>query len=68
MEHDPVQQELVDVGSLTLRQLMESDNPTLRESVRRVIDQLEDPNGVLSAFNSFITDEDHEPVEKDPSQ
>lgn len=46
---------LVDVTSVPLTVLLSerADSPVLR-SIRRLQESLDDPNGVLSAFGSFI--------------
>lgn len=45
---------LVDVSQLTLRELLETDNVALRRSLEQIIEDSKDPNGVLSAFTSFV--------------
>lgn len=47
--------ELVDVANVPLAKLVKAqgDSPVLR-SVQRLKASLEDPNGVLSAFSSYI--------------
>lgn len=49
---------LLDVASLTIAELREmaKDNPALDRALERILESLDDPNGVISAFGSFIAD------------
>jgi FXSXX-COOH protein len=46
---------LVDVRHTPVADLMAADGIALSRSLRRVLDSLDDPNGVLSAFSSFAS-------------
>jgi FXSXX-COOH protein len=46
---------LVDVSRLSLGDLLDgADHPALVRSVRRIVQSLDDPDGVISAFSSFV--------------
>ena len=46
---------LVDAKGISVRELIESGDAVLARSVKRLVDSLDDPNGVISAFNSFAS-------------
>lgn len=46
---------LADVTTVPLADLATSANPDLVAAIRRVTDSLNDPDGVISAFGSFIS-------------
>lgn len=52
----PLQAPLIDVSSLQLFPLDPSVVDELARSLRQVISSLDDPNGVISAFQSFASD------------
>ncbi|MEV6636506.1 hypothetical protein AB0M54_37775 [Actinoplanes sp. NPDC051470] len=45
-----------DVSRVSLAQLVRSNPPEMTRSLRQVINTLDDPNGVISAFQSFASD------------
>lgn len=45
---------LLDVSGIPVKDLLDSDNPALARSVQRLLDNLADPNGVISAFGSYV--------------
>jgi hypothetical protein len=47
---------LIDVSRTPLRQLRRGDVTVFDRSLDRLIKSLDDPNGVISAFGSFISD------------
>lgn len=50
MEHEP----LIDVSQIPVENLMNSSNPALTRAVDQLLKDIDDPNGVLSAFGSFV--------------
>jgi hypothetical protein len=47
---------LVDASEISLEELADPDaNPALDRSLRRLLTSLDDPNGIISAFNSFAS-------------
>ena len=46
---------LIDVSGMAISDLMGSGDSALDRCVRRLIDSLDDPNGVISAFSSFAS-------------
>lgn len=48
---------LVDVSGLPLAALTATSQPVLAQALRRVLAGLDDPNGVISAFDSFASSE-----------
>jgi FXSXX-COOH protein len=48
---------LVDVSELPVAAIFDADDSVLARSLRQVIRSLDDPNGVISAFDSFASDE-----------
>lgn len=46
----------MDVFGVPLGELRGAGNPLLDRSLDRLISSLDDPNGVISAFSSFISD------------
>jgi FXSXX-COOH protein len=46
---------LVDVRHTPVADLVAADGTALSRSLRRVLDSLDDPDGVLSAFSSFAS-------------
>ena len=51
---DPGWTPLIDVRSIPLSKLVATRDSTLNRSMRRLVESLDDPNGVLSAFSSFV--------------
>jgi FXSXX-COOH protein len=47
---------LMDMSALPLSALQAADHEVLAPSLRQVIRSLNDPNGVISAFGSFVAD------------
>jgi hypothetical protein len=48
---------LLDVTQLSIRELAASDdNSALAMCIRRLVRSLDDPNGIISAFQSFISE------------
>lgn len=47
---------LLDVSTLSIKELRA--NPILERALARILKDLDDPDGVISAFGSFITDYD----------
>jgi FXSXX-COOH protein len=45
---------LIDVSGLTLDELVNSDNPQIAAATARVIASLDDPDGIISAFQSCV--------------
>jgi FXSXX-COOH protein len=45
---------LIDMSDVKLRDLLADRSPALARSVRRLVLSLDDPNGVISAFSSFV--------------
>lgn len=46
---------LINVTEISLKEPLSDDvKPQIRASTRRLIDSLNDPNGVISAFSSFV--------------
>jgi FXSXX-COOH protein len=48
---------LVDVSELPITAIVAGDDTVLSYSLRRLIRSLDDPDGVISAFDSFASDE-----------
>jgi FXSXX-COOH protein len=46
---------LIDVSGLPLAALNSSSETALAQAIRRVLVSLDDPNGVISAFESFAS-------------
>ena len=46
---------LVDASRIPLHELMNSDDPVLTRSLQRVLLSLDDPDGVISAFQSYAS-------------
>jgi hypothetical protein len=46
---------LVDTKGISVRELIDSGDAVLARSVKRLVESLDDPNGVISAFNSFAS-------------
>jgi hypothetical protein len=46
---------LIDVSGMAVSDLVGSEDTALERCVRRLIDSLDDPNGVISAFSSFAS-------------
>jgi FXSXX-COOH protein len=53
MEQDYDQAALIDLRSLDMSELLALDEPALHRSVDRVLKEINDPDGVISAFQSF---------------
>lgn len=47
---------LVDVSDLAVDDLMSSTDPNLLACVQRLVSELDDPNGIISAFQSFASE------------
>jgi hypothetical protein len=46
---------LIDVTAVPTSELMADGDTALNRSVRRLLDDFDDPNGVPSAFGSFVS-------------
>jgi hypothetical protein len=46
-------QELPDLSDVDLRELFRDDDTNLPQVIERLVDSLDDPDGVISAFQSF---------------
>ena len=46
---------LIDVTAVPVTELMADGDTALSRSLRRLLDSCDDPNGVLSAFGSFVS-------------
>lgn len=46
---------LIDVTNLPIADLLAKSHPNLARSIQQLIDSLDDPNGVISAFSSFVS-------------
>jgi FXSXX-COOH protein len=46
---------LIDVTGISIADLHKSGDPILTRSVDRLVESLDDPNGIISAFNSFAS-------------
>ena len=46
--------DLVDMNTVAPNDMSALDEPIVARCMRRVIDSLEDPNGIISAFQSFV--------------
>jgi FXSXX-COOH protein len=44
---------LIDVTHVSLRELFAADDSNLGSCIQRLVDGLDDPDGVISAFQSF---------------
>jgi FXSXX-COOH protein len=51
---DPCWTPLIDVTTIPLTQLIGARDSVLSRSILRLVESLEDPHGVLSAFDSFV--------------
>jgi hypothetical protein len=47
---------VIDVSRWSLAELRQCDQPEMQRSLRQVIRSLDDPHGVISAFQSFVSD------------
>lgn len=48
---------LLDVSGMAIGELHAlADNPILKRSIGRLVDSMTEPDGVISAFGSFISD------------
>lgn len=47
---------LLDVSNLSIGELRATADPALDRALQRLLASLDDPNGVISAFGSFIAD------------
>lgn len=56
MQTSPEFPPLLDVAAVPVSELMGHANPALTRSLERLVRSLDDPNGVISAFGSFISD------------
>jgi len=45
---------LIDVTNVSVVDSFKNASVQLQRSVRRLVDSLDDPNGVISAFSSFV--------------
>lgn len=45
---------LPDMSGVSITYLMANGSPALSRSVQRLVEQLDDPNAVISAFTSFV--------------
>jgi len=55
VSHDHDWAPLVDVSELSIAELLTSDDSVLARSLQRVIEGLDDPDGTISAFQSFTS-------------
>jgi FXSXX-COOH protein len=46
---------LIDLSGLPIAELAERAGTTLAPALRRLIESLDDPNGIISAFQSFAS-------------
>ena len=46
---------LVDVSKVSFEVLTDEDNQVIVKSMKRLVDSLDDPDGIISAFNSFAS-------------
>jgi len=47
---------LYDVSNIPFEELLASDNVNLAATIQRLVKSLDDPNGIISAFQSFASD------------
>ena len=52
----PVFTPVIDLSSVSLRELLHKRQPEVKTSLQQVIRSLDDPNGVISAFQSFASE------------
>lgn len=45
---------LIDVTDVSMPELVASGNPVLGRCVERLVASLDDPDGIISAFQSFV--------------
>jgi FXSXX-COOH protein len=45
---------LIDVSELPMVEIVASSNPVLARCIDRLIASLDDPDGIISAFQSFV--------------
>lgn len=53
---EPLKYPLIDVSQILLTDLMSSEDPNLDLYIRRFVASLDDPDGIISAFQSFASD------------
>jgi hypothetical protein len=53
---DPGWAPLIDVSGVSIAELRGGGNPLLDRCLDRLLKSLDDPNGVISAFGSYIAD------------
>jgi FXSXX-COOH protein len=46
---------LIDVSDISIADLYQSGDAVLARSVNRLVESLDDPNGIISAFQSFAS-------------
>lgn len=46
---------LIDVSGLSITEIVSSNDAILDRCLKRVVAEVEDPDGIISAFQSFIT-------------
>jgi FXSXX-COOH protein len=46
---------LIDVSEMSMAELLATRDSMLARCVRRLVDSLDDPNGIISAFQSFAS-------------
>lgn len=51
----PVFTPVIDLSQVSLLELLHSRQPAVNSSLQQVIRSLDDPNGVISAFQSFAS-------------
>lgn len=51
-----VSEPLIDVSQISVEELLSSTDPNLLACVQRVVASLDDPDGIISAFQSFASD------------
>lgn len=47
---------LYDVSNIPFEELLASGDPNLALTIQRLVTSLDDPNGIISAFQSFASD------------
>ena len=46
---------LIDVTDLPMAEILAGDDTVLGQCVRRLVDSIDDPDGIISAFQSFAS-------------
>lgn len=45
---------LIDVSEISMADIVTSENPVLVRCIDRLVGSLDDPDGIISAFQSFV--------------